>query len=686
MRIWSVPPLVALLALLAGVAPLSGADDPGDVYLQAFQSFKAAERQETAGRMDDALQKYRFCLSVLQQIQKTNPDYEPPVVEFRLRKSRESIARVQSLQSAPLPPVTPPPDPRPTPAATAASSPPNAPAFHLPALPTSYRLQPSGAAPPPAAVTPAPAARTDLFEGAGETMERSAINGLKDRIRELQLRLSREKQMNAELEEKLLGSTAREQSTLTEMDRWRVQAVEQKSQLDQTQQALGDLQNTNDQLTAEKQIATKKIASLQSDLDAAKADLEVADEDNGELFAKLENAAKFIDASEKIRGQLLKERKQLSARDGNDADLKKIRRERDAAVAKTESLQERVRNSAELAEQSKDLSARLTAAEIKVAAAAKSRDERDKIEGGLKDEISSVNKTLAAMREQLSAGGKRIVELEKQLADTSSATMNASGAMAQENALLKSLVVRQINEQAKRQQTRRLVQEEMEKLQVRSSALVEKLNALGAAETTLTPAEKRLFDQPVAGSGNGVDFSLSITKQEPASDLPAALLARAKEANELSNKNRFSEARAIYEDIALKAPQSYIAVINLGITDRQLGDNVKAIAAFKRALEIRPEDAYALTNLGKTELNNGDVSAAIDTLRKAVEADPANHYVHYLLAMALRKNGDPVEASKEVTRTLELSPGYLPGAQLRDELNQKAARDQATEPVSGDPR
>lgn len=685
MRNWSVPPLVALFALLAGLAwPLRAAEDPGDVYLQAFQAYKTAERQEAAQRYDDALQKYKFCLGVLQQIQKTNPAYEPLIVEFRLKKSRESIARVQSLQTPAAPAeVAPlPSEPRP-PVLPPSPQPPAGSARSLLGLPTGYRVPVAGNAP---AADPS-ASRGTANLDTEAIMERGAVKGLQDYIRQLQLRLENEKQRSADLEEKLLGAIAQRQSALTERDRVRVDAIEQRGQLELAQQALADARQSNEQLAAEKAKAEQTIAGLQSELAAAKADLEVAEEYNGELFAKLEQAAKYIDASDKIRTQLLAERKELSAsRDERGPAYNRLRKERDEAVAKTESLQKRLEDSAKLAQQNTELSAKLTAADLKLTAAANDRARREKIEAGLREEAASVNKTLAAMREQLSAGGKRIIDLEKQLADTSSATANATGAMAEENALLKSLVARQLGEQAKRQQARRLVQEQMEKLQIRSNALVEKLDALAAAEIELSPKEKRLFDRPVAGAGNNVDLSLSLTKKEPESDLPEELRDRAKEANELSNKSRFAEARAIYQEIADQAPQSYIAAINLGITARQLGENAAALAAFRRALEIRPEDPYALTNLGKTELNDGNIDAAVKTLRKAVNADSASHYGHYLLATALHQDGAAEEARREVERALEINPGYLPAVQLRAELENSAEKMPSSAAEPRDPR
>ncbi|MDD5200468.1 MAG: tetratricopeptide repeat protein [Terrimicrobiaceae bacterium] len=675
MRYWSVPPLLALLGVLASLAPLVAADDPGDLFMQAYQAYKSAEQQEAGGRLEDALQKYRFCASVLEQVRKSSPGYEPLVIDFRLTKSRESIARVQSLKATSIsagdvaalapPSRSIPPSPR---AARVSAL-----VLRLPQLSTSYRIPVPGAAASPVDSVPQLARqRDDSADQADDVIGRGALGALKDRIRTLEMRLGQERQVNEDLNRKLLESTAREQSALTEVDRTKVQAVESQAQLDQAAQALDDVRQANERLSREKGADEKRIASLQSDLEAAHADLEVADEYNGELFAKLTKAAQFIDSSEKIRMQLLADRKELGSRlNGKAVEIAQLKEETSAMVVRNETLGKQAGDSEKLAGKNKELASKLAAAEQQIADLGKNRDERRKIEDGLRGEVESVNKTIASMREQLASGGKRIAELEKQLADTSGATMSATGAMAEENALLKSLVARQINEQARRQQARKLVEEEMEKLQIRSGALVEKLSALGDAEIQLTPRERKLFETPIASVGSNLDFSLVIAKKkEPASDIPEDLVNRAKEANQLFNQDRLGEARAIYAEIAQKAPQSHTAAVNLGITERQLGDFPQAITAFKRALELKADDPFALTNLGKTEYSSGDLSAAVETLQKAVTADSGNHVAHYLLGAALNQNGDQEGARREVNRALDLKPGYLPAVQLSEELGE----------------
>jgi tetratricopeptide (TPR) repeat protein len=745
MRLWSVPPLLALLCAFASLAGLRAADDPGGVFLQAYQSYKSGEKLESEGKPADALQKYRFCASMLEQLQKANPDYEPIVIEFRLKKSRESIGRVQSLVSAgPADSSRAGDSPTPSQQAIEIERPRPAPSAALPDLSTGYRIPVAGQpvpAPEPVSprIAPAPLLTDEISDSTDEVIGRGAINALRDQVRRLQLRLNQERQLNEELNDKLLGSTAREQSAQTETDRTKVAAVEAKARNEQLQRALDDLQHVNDQLTRGKGADEKRIAALESDLEAAKADVEVADEYNDELFAKLENAARYIDSSDKIRVQLLADRKRLSLRaEGKPGEADKLKHERDEAVAENEALKKQVAAAAKLAEQNKDLGAKLAsanqqildiatnrdelrksenalreevakldqirdeqfakiknleqttersdqlaednkvlsgkldAAEKQLAVVSKSRAEREKIEAGLRAEIESVNKTLASMRGQLAAGEKRISELEKQLSDTAAATATTTGAMADENALLKSLVARQLGEQAKRQQARRLVEEEMRKLQIRSTTLVEKLDALGEAEAELTPREKKLFEQPVATAGGGVDFSLVVAKSEPTADLPAELAEQAKAANELAQQGKLAESRDIYEQLVRKAPGSFFAAVNLGTTERLLGNYPQAIAAFNRALELNPNDPLTLTNLGSAQFRGGDAKASVETLRRAIAADSASYLAHYLLALALQQTGDLEGARKEVARTLDLKSDYLPAVQLGSELGKQS--------------
>ncbi len=661
MRYGSVPLLLlALLWIFASAAGLRAAGDPGTLFLQAYETYQAGAKLELDGKPDDALQKFRFCVGVLEQLQKNSPGYEPIVVDFRLKKSRLAIARIESLRSAPslpqavapAPSVETPPS-RPRPAARVGN------AF---GFSDDYRLpvpRSAGAGGKPSR----PAAPS------GET---SALHAEIRSLRALIGDLSQEKE---DLKEQLLESNARERSALVEVDRQKSRYVEIMSQLTEAHQNLDDLQETTDRLSREKAADERHIAKLESDLEAARADLEVAEEYNGELFAKLEQASQFIEAGEKIRKQLLAERKDLVSRieaGGREGNVKLAQAEkaRDTAQAEKQALEKRIDSVAKIEERNKSLTTQLDLTEKRLADLSKDDGERRKIEAGLRNEIEAVTKSLAAMDDQLESGRARIAELEKQLADTASATAGVTGAMADENALLKSLVTRQLQEQAKRQQARKLVTEEMEKLQVRSTTLLSRLDAMAAAETSLTPQERKLVERRVVPTTGPSDFSLEVVKKMPESDLPPELVAKAAQANELSQKRQFAEARGIYEEVAKNAPQSYLAAVNLGIAERQLGNYPQAIAAFRRALEIKQDDPFALTNLGTVEYRAGNLQDAVRVLKQAVAVDAESYLAHYLLGMALNDLGEQAEALSEVRKSLDLKPDYAPAKELFVEIGE----------------
>jgi tetratricopeptide (TPR) repeat protein len=667
MRLWSVPPLLlALLWFFSSVAAVHAADDdPGAIYFQVYSAYKQGETFEQSGKLDDALQKFRVCVSLLVQMQKDSPDYNPALVEFRLKKSRASIARVQSMQSplagaeAVVPfPATPQP-----------------PGSVFAQVTVPYRTAPGGA---PSTL---PGNRGDVMDIADEVIGRGALRALKDQIRSLQAQLDQQTRINAGLNDRLLESTAREQSALTDVDRTRVKVVEVESLLTQMRQSNEDLQVAIDRLSKEKAFDERRIDSLESSLADARADIEVADEQNSELFTKLEAAGKFIEAGEKIRKELLEERKVLAAKAGDrSAGLAKIQKERDAAIAERDALRKKVEDATAMAKENKTIASKLASAEKQIAEFSKDTGERDKAEQSLRAEVESVNKSLAALRDQLKTGQSRIAELEKQLTDTAGATTLVTGAMADENALLKSIILRELQDQAKRQQARKLVEEELEKLQVRSTTLLDKVAALGAAETVLSPREKKIANVPsTAIAADQSDFT--VVKPMPESDLPPELVARAAQANELSQKRKFDEARGIYEEIAKKAPQSYLAAVNLGIAQRQMGDYEQAITAFRRALELKSGDPFALTNLGTAEYRAGNLTEAVDVLQKAVAADEESYLAHYLLGMALNDRGDREGARREIKKSLAIKPDYVPAVELGGELEEDFGENSTAKPA-----
>src|ERR1043165_9455547 len=90
------------LILLAGFClPLTPAtfaapaDDPSEIFLKAYMTSQQGEKLEHDNQFKAALSKYRFAGSLLEELRKRHPEWQPAIVEYRSRKVSENILRVQ---------------------------------------------------------------------------------------------------------------------------------------------------------------------------------------------------------------------------------------------------------------------------------------------------------------------------------------------------------------------------------------------------------------------------------------------------------------------------------------------------------------------------------------------------------------------------------------------------------------
>ena len=87
----------------------------------------------------------------------------------------------------------------------------------------------------------------------------------------------------------------------------------------------------------------------------------------------------------------------------------------------------------------------------------------------------------------------------------------------------------------------------------------------------------------------------------------------------------------------------------------------KVQAENKRAQELGPNDARVFASLGRQYLEaphmfGGDVDRAIASFRKSIELDPKSDEAYVWLAIALRKKGDTAGADQALQQALLLNP------------------------------
>ncbi len=84
------------------------------------------------------------------------------------------------------------------------------------------------------------------------------------------------------------------------------------------------------------------------------------------------------------------------------------------------------------------------------------------------------------------------------------------------------------------------------------------------------------------------------------------------------------------------------------MTLRRQGDHAGALAEFRKAVEIDPEDPEVQYNLGMELKAGGDTAGAIAAFRRAIELKPDFEKAHYNLGIALRAQGETGAAQKEL--------------------------------------
>ena len=670
--------LPLLLAALLVPVPLRAAD-PSDMFLRAYQEFQAGERSEREGRLRDALDRYATSVKSLENIQRMDPDWQKMVVDYRLRKARESLERLRTSVSASQLEAIEIEDPLPTRGFE----------IDIPEPMVTTRPSTSAARETPPAIASSEASR-------------------------LQSQLAEARREMEKLQRDLEKTRGQLTGAQAEIDRTKTVLVETRSRLAQTEVALENVSAERDDLkTRAAAPADKRLEELAARIVKLEADNEVLVDDNRRLSGKLDKAAEFIDeskktlaATEKDRLALAKERDRAEARlkkiKDNDEELAKLRRERKdlekqfaadkAELEKTfakeksdlekqlASQQPRLDLLAKLELENKDLSERLDKAEAELKEAEKIKEDHARLVG-LQEEITLLQDRLLAAREELRMRDENIQKLFAQLDEATGEAARLrlnpqpteeQKRLAAENELLKNIVLRQLKEQTERSQAVGQLEQELQKLHVKSDSLANQLAQLSKPLTPLTESEMLLFREPVIhlGEPGGAEMGASLVVAKTADGdtpvivpegidaLPAEARTEINEARKLVNARRFTDAEKIYIRLATEHPENHFVLSNLAVTQIQAGKLSAALVALEKSLRLAPGNIYASVNLANVFARQERYDEAIELLKEVLKADPKNAVANNYIAIALGKKGNYAEAEEFFQRSILLDGKY----------------------------
>jgi len=476
---------LATLFFLLLIIPLSAQqDDPSDIFLKAYLSAQQGEKLEHENRFKTALAKFRFAGSLIEELRRSHSDWQPAIVEYRGRKIGEGILRVQeriskhndlSAAASPLPEV-------------------------VPSLPENEAWSEPG----PEVV--APQGLDTVSQGSSDGAIEEATRRLRRKVDQLQAALEKSRGdletarkekagVNTHLEE----TSSKLQDAQKEIESSKESERSARDELAQTQASINALQSSQENGAIE-QLRTE-IADLKNAVAVAEEARATAESQRDETNAKLVEANRQITAVEQQRDEAL-------------AQLK--------AGSETEQ-----RPQALLAENG-DLKLKLANLEKNVPANANSTNVEELV--GVRQEVTQLQQQLVESQKQNQYLVARIAELWVQLdeagAQLQSAKLSGKNSeetdrLMRENELLRNIVVREREEEARRDEARKLMLAELDRLRIKSDSLNKEIELLAQPVTKLSSEELSLLRQPVVSvsdQNRGALTASFIFAKKPAGD------------------------------------------------------------------------------------------------------------------------------------------------------------------------
>ena len=616
---------------------------------------------------------------MLEELRKRHAEWQPAIVEYRSRKISESILRVEgkaatqkdfnatapstagNIASPPLPEKSVTVEPN---------------VELLPVRPSQDRAATASTSPPPpndAAIQEA----TKKLRGQVEDLE-------------AQLQKSRGELTAAQKEKETVATQLQETNTRLAQAQEVAEKTKQaerevRDQLVKAQDSLGKLESSKNDSKAQAALRDE-IAQLKKALASA---------ETGKTSAEKEKDA--------ANAQLADTNKQLAS----------VKLERDTALSQLKGSKEAQDHVQVLVAENADLKQRLANAEKTVREIGEDKPKKEQ-------EMADVKKQLEQLRQQLAASQKQNQDFEVTIADLRSELDEATGELekakltganadetarlTKENEILRGIVMREREEEARRDQAKKLMLAEFDKLKVKSDTLNQQIQLLAQPVAKLSQEELALLRQPVVAISDNnptalkasfavakrtasVPVTISNPDAKKADDeaqnmpplppppepekvpgpnvettfqpgVPRELIPVAREAKENFDRGKYRAAERQYHEILDKSPNNLYSLSNLGVVLFRVGKLKAAELTLKKAITIAPKDEFSRTTLGIVYYRQSKFDEALTELTKALAINPKSATAHNYLGITASQKGWQEAAEKEMLAAIEANPDY----------------------------
>ena len=701
--------LSALIAasLFYGAIPSLSAqsDDPSENFLKAYMTAQQGEKLEHENQFKAALSKYRFAGSLLEQLRKAHPEWQPAIVEYRGRKVSEAILRVQD-KAGTQENVAASAEPAEEVAAPAQSSTPPVQVIKEKA-PASAALQAAkekAIAAPTATVskpTPAPASTPN------DVAIEQATRKLRDRVDQLEAELvkSHTQMTTAENEKQSLNSRLDETKSKLDkaqgdLDKAKTAEKQVRDQLDQAQASLKKTAAAGTTDSKAQEALKSEIAQLKKALTSAQEGRTAAEKERDDANGKVASA-------DKQRAAAGKERDDANARASNaDQKIAAANKERDDALTQVKGMKDTQQRVEVLVAENSDLKQKLADAEKTVREISADKPKKEQELADVKKQIGDLQSQLAASQKQNQTYETQVAQLRSELDEAGKqleqvklvgSSPQETAKLTKENEMLRNIIVRERQEEARRDQAKKLMLAEFEKLQIKSETLTRQIQLLAQPVTRLTTDELALLRQPVVSISDdnpgAVKASFTFAKNTtnpsiapakapqgessmstdspPSPDsgsytvpamfkpnVPPDVVDLAWQAKQNFDKGKYHSAEKIYQEILTKTPNNLYSISNLGVVYFRTGKLKAAELTLKKAVALSPNDEFTHTTLGIVFYRQAKFDSAITELTKSLGLNPKSATAHNYLGITASQKGWQEAAEKELLEAIQENPNY----------------------------
>jgi tetratricopeptide (TPR) repeat protein len=193
-----------------------------------------------------------------------------------------------------------------------------------------------------------------------------------------------------------------------------------------------------------------------------------------------------------------------------------------------------------------------------------------------------------------------------------------------------------------------------------SYKVVAEKDKLGSAPATVTVR---------ANTTQEANLMLAMASASAANEVKAKNAAITKVFDEgvaLSNAGQHDQAIAKFNEAIAIIPTCYNCYNNIAFSYTAKKDYASAETAYKKSIEVKPDDAAAYVGLAGIYFNTGKAADAKPLVEKAVSIDPSNSDAHYIYGMTLVAE-NPAKAKSEFEEFVKLAP-TAPNAAIAKQL------------------